>query len=504
MVCWVQAFLLDLSGMQKIATFLIVFLSVLLLLPRYGGAQNPGVLMDSDIRVFTVLAALHAGGLGEDDARIQSPGLAIVQEFQGAPAALREKIHQFYQDHRETKKSEDQLSKYISLALLSEGPPGFKPVLPLTNLPPDVGPIAEFLDLAKAFYSEAKVEAVWSKYRAYYDQAVLRYRPIVNQIILTTDGYLRIASGSFLDRRFTIIPEYLAPPNHFNARNYRENYYLVFGPSERLKTDEIRHQYLHFILDPFALRFMLPRETRTALTKFVTAAPNIEERYQNDPQFLISESFIRAAELRMNRVPEEKASSERDASIRSGAVLTRHFYEALKTFEAGEEGIRLYYPGVVKSIDVVQVQATFEAAQKAPVEKPAEPTEVQKLIGEANSNLGSSNWDKAKELFETVLTNHDASSGDALYGLGVVASIQNEREKARDFFRRALQSPSSEKSVKAWSHIYLGRLHDVEGERKDALLQYQAAIDIGDNTRNAVDVAKRGLKQPFSSRKSEP
>jgi tetratricopeptide (TPR) repeat protein len=321
---------------------------------------------------------------------------------------------------------------------------------------------------------------------------------------LTTDGYLRIASGSFLDRRFTIIPEFLAPPNHFNARNYRENYYLVFGPSERLKTDEIRHQYLHFILDTFALRFTVPRDTRMALAKFVEAAPNIEEQYRNDLQFLVTESLIRAAELRMNRVPEEKASSELDASIRAGAVLARYFYEALKTFEAGQEGIRLYYPGVVKSIDVGQVQTSFEAAQKAPVEKPVEPTEVQKLIGEANSNLGSSNWDKAKELFETVLNNHDASSGDALYGLGVVASIQNEREKARDFFQKALQSPSSDKSVRAWSHIYLGRLHDVEGDRKDALLQYQAAVDIGDNTRNAIEVAKRGLKQPFSSRKSPP
>jgi tetratricopeptide (TPR) repeat protein len=503
MVFWVQASLLDLlAGMQKITSSLIAFLSVLIFFLDRAGAQNPGVQMDSDIRVFTVLGALHAGGLDDEAPRIQSPGLAIVQELRDTPAALRERIHQFYQDHKETKKSEDQLSKYISLALLSEGPPGFKPVLPLTNLPPDVEPIAEFLDLAKAFYTEAKVEVIWSKYRAYYDQAILRYRPIINQIILTTDGYLRIVSGSFLDRRFTIIPEFLAPPNHFNARNYRENYYLVFGFSEKLKTDEIRHQYLHFILDPFALRFTLPRETRTALTKFLAVAPNIEERYQNDPQFLVTESFIRAAELRMNRVPQEKASSELDASIRSGAVLARHFYEALKTFEASQEGIRLYYPGILKSIDVAQVQTAFEAAQKVPVEKPAEPTEVQKLIGEANFNLGSSNWDKAKELFETVLNSHDASSGDALYGLGVVASIQNEGEKARDFFQKALESPSSDKAVRAWSHIYLGRLHDVEGDRKDALLQYQAAIDIGDNTRDAIEVAKRGMKQPFSSRKS--
>jgi tetratricopeptide (TPR) repeat protein len=484
--------------MQKISTLSIAFLLVPVLVLAQLKVQNSGIVFESDIRVFTILSALYAGGLDEDSARSQPLAVAVAQEFQNVSPALRENIHQFYEAHKEPKKSEDQLSKYISLALLSEGPPEFKPALSVTNLPPDVEPISEFLTLAKQFYSEAKIEVVWSKYQSHYDEAILGYRAIVSQIILTTDGYLRIASGSFLDRRFTIIPEFLVPPNHFNARNYRENYYLVFGPSERLKTDEIRHQYLHFILDPFALRFTLPHDTRVALTKFLETAPNIEDQYRNDLQFLMTESLIRAVELRMNRVSEDKASSELDASTRSGALLSRHFYEGLKTFEQRQEGIRLYYPGLVKSIDVSKVQASFETAQKTPIEKPIEPTEVQKLIAEANFQLGNGNWDKAKELFETVLNKHDASSGEALYGLGIVASIQtNEREKARDFFQRALQSPSNDKSIKAWSHIYLGRLYDVKGERKDALLQYQAALDLGDNTRNALEVAKRGLREPF-------
>ena len=488
--------------MRKRSGLSLVFLSILFLFTPQSRAQNSGVLLDSDIRVFTILGALHAGELDDDLGQGSTIGLSVAKDFQDVPRELREKIHRFYTEHKESKKSEDQLSKYISLALLTEGPPQFKLILPPTNLPPDVLPITEFLDLAKEFYSAAKVEAIWSKYRVSYDEAIAHYRPIVSQIILTTDGYLRIVSGSFLDRRFTIIPEFLVPQNHFDARNYRENYYLVFGPSERLKTDEIRHQYLHFVLDPFALRFTLPRDTRIALTKFVETAPNIEDQYRNDVQFLVTESLIRAAELRMNHVSDDRASSQLDAAIRAGAVLSRFFYESLKTFEEAQEGLKISYPVMIKAIDVGQIQASFEAAQKAPVPKPVEPTEVQKLIAEANAQLGDSNWDKAKELFETVIGNHDPSSGDALYGLGVVASIQNEREKAGEFFQKALQSPSSDKSIKAWSHIYLGRLHDVKGERKDAVLQYQAAIDIGDNTRNALETARRGLKEPF--RKPSP
>ena len=466
--------------------------------------QNTAILIDSDIRIFTVLATLHAGGYDYDFSHGQPVRLSMAKEFQNISPRLRERIQKFYQDHSEGQKPEEQLSKYISLALLCEGPPEFKLALPLVNLPPDAQSVYGFLDLVKELYTQAKIEVVWSKYRAYYDQTILRYRPIINQIIFTTDGYLRIASGSFLDRRLTFIPEFLVPSNTFNARNYRENYYLVFGPSEKLKTAEIRHQYLHFILDPFALRFTLPRDTRIALSKFVENAPGIEDPYRKDLQFLVTESLIRAIELRINKIPAVKASAELDSYIRAGALLSRHFYESLQTFEEGQEGIRLYYPGIVKTIEPETIEASFNAAVKAPVEKPPELSEVQKLLKEANSNLGDNDLEKARELFETVLTKYDTSNGEALYGLGVVASIQNDRESAKECFQKALESSTSDKPIRVWSHIYLGRLHDVEGRRKEALSQYQAAIDLGDNTRNAQEVANRGLKEPFSSKKRSP
>ncbi len=186
----------------------------------------------------------------------------------------------------EGKAAEDQAAKYISLALMTEGPPDFKLMLPANQLPPDAFSVREFLDLVREFYVSAKVESVWSRHRARYDQAVVEYRPTINQIILLTDGYLRMASGSFLDRQLFIIPEFLAPPNAFNARTYRDSYYLVFGPSGKLAVDELRHQYLHFILDPYALRFTLARDKRAALQKFMETAPGIDDSYRADLQFV--------------------------------------------------------------------------------------------------------------------------------------------------------------------------------------------------------------------------
>jgi tetratricopeptide (TPR) repeat protein len=206
----------------------------------------------------------------------------------------------------------------------------------------------------------------------------------------------------------------------------------------------------------------------------------------------------------MNKVPDARVAAELDSYVRSGALLSRHFYDTLPAFEASQEGIRLYYPHLIKGIQMDKVEASFNAAQKAPVQKPPELSEVEKLLAQANSELGGNHLDKAKELFEFVLKNHDATRGEALYGLGIIASIQNDRKSAKEYFQRVLQSPPGDKSIKVWAHIYLGRLHDVEGNREDAILEYQAALDVGDNTRNAREVAQRGLKEPFNSRKHSP
>lgn len=481
-------------------------LVTVLCFPVFAGAlfaQTLSIAIQPDIRVFSVLSALQVAGLQQGSRSSNPARSSILNDLQGVSPDLRARLQKFVQDHMEGKKPEDQTAKYVSLALLTEGPPDFKLTLEAKNLPPDAFSVFEFLDLVKELYASARLEAVWSNNRKFYDQAILDYRPTINEIIMATDGYLRIASGSFLDRRLFIVPDFLAPPNTFNARTYRENYYLVFGPSEKLASDEFRHQYLHFLLDPYALRFTLPRETRLALTQFIDTTPNIDEQYRSDLQFLVTESLIKAVELRMNKAPESTAHTELDAAIRAGAVLARHFYESLKTFEESPEGIRLFYPTMVKSIVMDKVTSAFAEAQKTAVvvQKKPEPTELEKVLREANAELGNNNLETAVEQFQKVLETYDDTNGEALYGLGIIASIQNRREIAKNYFSRALQSPSSENATKVWSHIYLGRIFDLEEKRQEAIQQYQSAIDLGDDTRSAQEVARRGLKEPFSPRK---
>ncbi|MFN8006356.1 MAG: hypothetical protein U0V70_04910 [Terriglobia bacterium] len=465
-------------------------------------AQGPSVAIQPDIRVFSIMAALYTAGWDPGNLKPSVARTSILQDLKDVSPELKARLGKFYQEHTNGQKPEELLSRYISLSLLCEGPPDFKLPQGLDGLPPAVKPLAEFMDLVKELYTTAKLEVVWSANREFYELAIATYRPLIEQIILRTDGYLRIASGSYLDRRLLIIPEYLVPPNSFDARTYREIYYLVFGPSEKPAVDELRHQYLHFLLDPYASRFPLPRETQIALAQAVEKAPDIQEQYRIDLQFLVIESLIRAIELRLNRIPEPKLTAELDASLRSGALLTRHFYTSLTFFEPSPEGIRIFYPGMVKGIHVDMVEAQFADAQKTAVVKKPEPTALQLQLKAANEQLADGSLDNAAQQFRKILESLDANNGEALYGLGVVAVMQNKRNEARDFFENALKSPSSDAGTKAWCHIYLARMDDLEQNRPEAIEHYQAVVTLGDNTRNALEIAQKGLKEPFAPKSS--
>ncbi len=54
----------------------------------------------------------------------------------------------------------------------------------------------------------------------------------------------------------------------------------------------------------------------------------------------------------MKKVPEAEAALELDSAIRGGAVLARQFYRELQTFEASPEGIRIYYPTMMKNVEM--------------------------------------------------------------------------------------------------------------------------------------------------------
>ncbi len=67
---------------------------------------------------------------------------------------------------------------------------------------------------------------------------------------------------------------------------------------------------------------------------------------------------------------------------------------------------------------------------------------------------------------------------------------------ARNYFERALEV-AHEPKVVAWSHIYLGRIFDLQEDRAAAIDHYRAAETAGAELPEAKAAAELGLQQPY-------
>ena len=238
------------------ACLLVVAFLALLLAPRSMRAQSSeGVLLESNEQLFCVLAALNAAGY---DTGVRGSGEArrMVREYlQAQNAPILPELKKFYAAHRVPNDSARDLGQYISLALLAGPAPDFNLTVKEEELPPDARDVAGFLPLLRTYYAQAKMLNIWSEVQNQYDAAVARYTDSVRQSFALTDAYLRFPAGGYLGRTYAIYIDLLGEPEQVHARIYGMNYFLVITPSQEPKLEEIRFQYLHFLLDPLAAKY---------------------------------------------------------------------------------------------------------------------------------------------------------------------------------------------------------------------------------------------------------
>ena len=56
----------------------------------------------------------------------------------------------------------------------------------------------------------------------------------------------------------------------------------------------------------------------------------------------------------------------------------------------------------------------------------------------------------------------------------------------------------------AWSHIYLGRIHDLEGDRGSAMGEYKAALTVDGAPESARTAAQRGMDAAYTAQPATP
>ena len=93
----------------------------------------------------------------------------------------------------------------------------------------------------------------------------------------------------------------------------------------------------------------------------------------------------------------------------------------------------------------------------------------------------------------------NSNSSLAHYRLGEIHLTLRNYNASMEEFRRALDGDLDPKWIEVWSHLQLGKIFDVTGQRDRALNEYQRALQTNDNTQGALDEANRNIQKPYKN-----
>jgi aminopeptidase N len=114
--------------------------------------------------------------------------------------------------------------------------------------------------------------------------------------------------------------------------------------------------------------------------------------------------------------------------------------------------------------------------------------------GQQMAELGAFN-EALQEYQKALDVNRNSSL--AHYRIAEVFFNQGNYQSSANAFREALNGDQEPKWTEVWSHIRLGQIFDITGQRERAVNEYQQAIRTKDNTQGALDEANKYLQSPY-------
>lgn len=453
--------------------------------------------LDYNQVLFGVMAAWDIGHATADNVPADPFRAAVRKEILAKNPACVKELRSWFFDHRKENSGAD-LAQYVSWALVHEMP-GYRPRVVGVEVPPDAQALEGFTDLMNRFHEQSALDALWPRVQPHYEKALEQFQPPIARAVLEANGYLRNVTSGYMGRRFQVFVDLVGPSSQVHTRSFKDDYFVVVSPPADARIDDVRHAYLHYLIDPLATKFYERFVRVRGLIDYAQGAPALDQQYKDDFLLLATESLIRAVEARLTRSP-----AKAQESIAEGFVLVPYFWEALPGYEKQEAALRLYLPEMLDAIDLKkedkrlqQVQFAKAKAVRAapPAVKPAEPeqTPAEKALNEAEKQYSNRDLDNARGSFLKIVTQFDdnPTRSRAYFGLARIAALKNEPDLAEQLFRKTLEL-SPDPFTRSWTMVYLGRLAEGYGEKQQAAQHYKSALTVEGAPPGAIKAAKEG------------
>jgi len=114
----------------------------------------------------------------------------------------------------------------------------------------------------------------------------------------------------------------------------------------------------------------------------------------------------------------------------------------------------------------------------------------QQLVAQGDLTGALAEYQKALEA--------NSQSSLASYRIGELLFTQRNYQAAVNAYRDALRGDDEPRWTEVWSHIQLGKIFDITGQRDRAVNEYRLAVQTNDNTQGAVNEARLYLQKPYT------
>jgi tetratricopeptide (TPR) repeat protein len=512
--------------------------------PSLVDPAGPTVSMVSSEPVFVMAAALNACGYDEGLEESAPVRKRVRDEMNQALAKSeeardkRDKVCLYIAQHRMTGTERD-IAQYISLSLYLTPPPELELSTDLLEMPPDSTQVAEIVPLLRDFAVAVDLHGIWLAVHHIYDAEADKLHDPLSAMIVSTNLYLKMPAETYNGRRFVVVMEPLLSPSTVNARVYGADYVVVVSPVEgKIRLGDVRHTYLHYVIEPLLYARANAVDRMQPILKEVREAP-LEFRYRSDTVPLAIECLIKAIEARTmdtgipeykipagtdrselpryeheRQVVQQKMEAVRVAAVRhdmtQGFVLTQYFFEQLMQFEKDPASLKDTIGEMVYSMDIDQQvhrarNLEFDKEADGDVLSRSKPRKLEGL-DLAEARLAGGDVATASAMARQTLMMH-AGASDSLeavaqgaranFILARAAILSGHPAQAIDGFQKTLAT-SKDSRLLSWSHIYLGRILDLDCKRDEALAEYQQALKVRDGQQDTRLAAERGVKTAYA------
>jgi tetratricopeptide (TPR) repeat protein len=502
--------------------------------PALVDTTGPDISLQNSEALFDFAAALNAcgydQGLAAADPVRQQVRDQINQALQGSADArdAHEQLCTFISQHRLSDAGSD-LAQYISLALYVTPPPELTPSAEGADMPPDASGVENILPLLRRFSQLVDLHLIWVRVRPQYDKQLAELHDSLSKMIDDTGIYLKTPVGTTSGRRFLVVIEPMLDPSQTNARVYGADYVVVASPvNGTIHMREIRHAYLHYQIEPLIYARATVLDRLLPFLKTVKDSP-LDYTYKSDIVALVVECMIRAVEDRTmdtgvaiykiapdtRRSDLEAATHQHNASVEAaeairrhavdqsmadGYVLTEYFYYAFAAFEKQPQSFKESIGEMVYGMDVSQQLSrvkhiSFNQQASSDIVH-SSPRELRGL-DLAEMKLMKGDTDGAAVLAQQSVTDKSGDPARANFILARVAIMHRDVAVAQHAFEETIRLSKDPRTL-AWSHIYLGRIYDIQDERDQAVNEYRAALTVRDGQADTRLAAEKGLKQPYA------